>query len=288
MALGINILNLLCDLHKKNFFSKIHNVIDMGDQDLNISYTDLINNLNYIELKEFHEVLEHSKTFPNRPRLSTALLWKIFGLKIADRLDIIKLNRIKNDPVDNFFKIDLNYPLNKQIEIGKYDLVTDFGNNEHPFNIAESYNSMHNLCKKDGYIIIQQAIYGGNGFYNFDISYFENIAAVNNYTIIYSSLVFFNKENVINTPIDQSYFKMMDLKNLSNIEVIYIFKKNKETKFCYPYQGSGKSINNEQYFDQKFHFENRFPSRTYLPKSYNDLSFKSYLRFLVNKFLRKK
>ena len=90
---------------------------------------------------------------------------------------------------------------------------------------------MHKLCKKDGYIIIQQAIYGGNGFYNFDISFFENIAAVNNYTCVYSSLVFLNKENFINTPIDQSYIKMMDFKNLSNIEVIYIFKKIRKMNF---------------------------------------------------------
>ena len=215
-------------------------------------------------------------------------MWKIFGIKNADRLDIIRLERFHKDPIDKFYKVDLNYPISEQVNIGKYDLVTDFGNNEHPFNIAESYKSMHKLCKKDGYIIIQQAIYGGNGFYNFDISFFENIAAVNNYTCVYSSLVFLNKENFINTPIDQSYIKMMDFKNLSNIEVIYIFKKNQEDEFCYPYQGSGKSINNEQYFDQKFHFINRFPSRTYIPKSFNDLSFKNYFKFLINKFLRKK
>ena len=234
MALDTNILNLLCDLHKKDFFSEIKNVIDMGDQDLNISFTELKNNLSYMELKEFHEILEHAKTFPNRPRLSTALLWKILGLKVADRLDIIQLERLKIDPIDNFYKVDLNYPINKQVEIGQYDLVTDFGNNEHPFNIAESYNSMHNLCKKNGYMIIQQAIYGGNGFYNFDISFFENISAVNNYTIVYSSLVFFNKDNFINTPVDQSYLKMMDLKSLSNIEVIYIFKKKMNLHFVIP------------------------------------------------------
>ena len=35
----------------------------MGDQDLNISFTELKNNLSYMELKEFHEILEHAKLF---------------------------------------------------------------------------------------------------------------------------------------------------------------------------------------------------------------------------------
>ena len=35
----------------------------------------------------------------------------------------------------------------------KYDLVTDFGNNEHAFNIAEAYKTTHKLCKKDGLIL---------------------------------------------------------------------------------------------------------------------------------------
>ena len=67
---------------------------------------------------------------------------------------------------------------------------------------------MHNLCKKNGFLLINQCVFGGNGFYNFDITFFENVAAVNNYTSIYSSLVFISKEKYFFTPIDNSYFKM--------------------------------------------------------------------------------
>ena len=42
-------------------------------------------------------------------------------------------------------KIDLNYPIEDQTEFEKYDLVTDLGNNEHPFNTVESYKTMHKL-----------------------------------------------------------------------------------------------------------------------------------------------
>lgn len=288
MALDIKILNLLCDLHKKNFFGEIESVIDMGDQDLNLNYDELNYNLGYMELEKFRDSLNCAKSFPSRPRLSSSVLWKIFGLKVTDRLDIIQLERTKEDPIDNFFKVDLNFPINEQVKIGQYDLVTDFGNNEHPFNITETYKTMHNLCKKNGYFLINQSVFGGNGFYNFDISFFENIAAVNNYTSIYSSLVFTHKENFFFTPIDNSYLKMIDMKHIDNIDLIYIFKKNNDENFSFPYQGSGKSIKNEQYFNHKLHFVNQFPSRTYLPKSYNDLSLTTYFKFLFNKFLRKK
>ena len=38
MALGGKSLDLIFELNKKNFFKNIKSVLDMGDQDLNISY----------------------------------------------------------------------------------------------------------------------------------------------------------------------------------------------------------------------------------------------------------
>ncbi len=290
MALNLNILQLSCELHKKGFFKNLKSVIDMGDQDLNLSYEELKNSLNFLNIDELNKTLSYAKTFPQRPRLSSGFLWKTLGLERADRLDLIKLDRIKTDPTDEFFKVDLNFPLENQIKFDQYDLVTDLGNNEHPFNVVESYKSMHKLCKKNGFLLIQQGIFGGNGFYNFDISFFENLAAVNNYSCLYSSLVFFkkNKKNYFfSTPVDKSYFDMVDLNNIDEIEVVYIFKKNTESEFLYPYQGSGKSFKNSEYYINQFHTINSFPSRTYLPKSYNDLSLRNLLKFFLNKILKK-
>ena len=32
--------------------------------------------------------------------------------------------------------------------MNKFDLVTDFGNNEHVFNVGQAYKNMYQLCKK--------------------------------------------------------------------------------------------------------------------------------------------
>ena len=165
--------------------------------------------------------------------------------------------------------------------------MTDIGNNEHPCNGVESYKSMHKLCKENGFLLIHQGVFGGNGFYNFDISFFENLAAVNNYTCVYSSLVFVKKDKYFCTPADNSYFKMVDINELDQVEIIYIFKKNSKKDFVYPYQGSGKSIENNEYYVNKFNMIKSFPSRTYLTKSYNDLSLKTFVKFLKNKLFRR-
>jgi hypothetical protein len=288
MALNINIVQLSADLYQKGFFKNLKSVLDMGDQDINVNFEQLKKNLFFLNLKNFDQYFEAAKFYPRRPRVSSSSFWKLLGFDKTDRLDLIKLDRAKNDPLDNFFKVDLNFPIEKQVEIAQYDLVTDFGNNEHPFDVVESYKSMHKICKKNGFLLIQQALIGGNGFYNFDISFFENIAAVNNYSIVYSSLLFIKKNNFFSTPVDRSYYNMVNLNNIDGVEVVYIFKKNSDKQFVYPYQGSGKSISNNEYYINKFHTENLFPSRTYLPKSYNDLSLKTLIKFLLGKFFNRK
>ncbi len=287
MALDQKILHIACELYRSGFFKNIESVVDMGDQDLNLNYTQLRESLDLLKIKNFEEILIHAKTYPQRPRLSSSCLWKMLGIKKTDRLDLIKLDRVKKDFLDNFFKVDLNLPIEEQINFEPYDFVTDLGNNEHPFNVVESYKSMHKLCKENGFLLIHQGVFGGNGFYNFDISFFENLAAVNNYTCIYSSLVFVKKDKYFCTPADNSYFKMVDINELDQVEIIYIFKKNSKKDFVYPYQGSGKSIENNEYYVNKFNMINSFPSRTYLPKSYNDLSLKTFVKFLKNKLFRR-
>ena len=96
-----------------------------------------------------------------------------FGFKETHRLDIEKLSRDNKKDEENCFIADLNYPVNEQLNLNQYDLVTDFGNNEHPFNVAESYRSMHSLTKQNGYMFVAQNYINGNGFYNFDFPFLK-------------------------------------------------------------------------------------------------------------------
>ena len=41
MALGKNIIEIILDLYKENFFNKINSVLDMGDQDVFLKYEEI-------------------------------------------------------------------------------------------------------------------------------------------------------------------------------------------------------------------------------------------------------
>ena len=113
MALGGKALDLMFDLYERDFFKDIKSVIDMGDQDIFAAYSEIDS----------------------------------FGINEAFRMDIVKLERDKNDTNKHVIQ-DLNFPLKDKNLNQKFDLVTDFGNNEHPFNIVEAYKLCTIYVKK--------------------------------------------------------------------------------------------------------------------------------------------
>lgn len=287
MGLGIKSMHLALELYRNNYFKDSKSVIDMGDQDLHIDYDTLVKELNFIDISEFEKKYDRIKYFPERPRVSSSTFWDSLGFKICDRLDIEKIERSGEDICNNFLKVDLNFPIENQTIFEKYDLVTDFGNNEHPFNVIESYNSMHKLCKKFGLMLIHQNIFGGNGFFNFDISFFESIAAVNNYSILYSCYTFDKKGKYFSIPIDEDLLKCINLNEIKDIGVFYLFKKNNDKKFVFPYQGIGSSIERNEVFKSQINKQNIFPERTYLPKSLKNISGRLFIKYIKEKIFKK-
>jgi len=147
MALGGKVLDIMFDLYERDFFKDIKTVIDMGDQDAFVSYSEIESRFTNNKIKFNEQAWRNAKNHPKRPRVSSSILWNSFGIKEAFRMDIVKLDRDSNDNNKHVIQ-DLNFPLKDKSLNQKFDLVTDFGNNEHPFNIVEAYKTMHNLCKK--------------------------------------------------------------------------------------------------------------------------------------------
>ena len=286
MALDSKIIDIALQLYKNNFFENINSVIDMGDQDLNISFTELKKKILYYKIN-IDETFDRASVYPERPRLSSSVFWSKIGIKQTDRLDLEKLDRNSFDPINKFFKVNLNFPIDDQEKYQKYDLVTDFGNNEHPFNIVESYKTMHKLCKKNGYLFIHQAMFRGNGYYNFDPCFFENMAAVNKYECLHSSFVFQYPEGYFTTQLNSSILKLINLNGIKYIGIIYLFKKSNEDDFKLPYQGSGETFNKNEYYSLKLNLESDHPSRYYLASDPKELSSNQLIKILINKIKKK-
>jgi len=289
MAIGYKATDIIFELYNRNFFKNISSVIDMGDQDLNLDYSEVENYFKKFNVKFDPNLFLLAKNFPKRPRVSSSTLWKTLGINNnVDKIDIEKLDRPKNQNIGKFFEYDLNFPLTDVNLIGKYDLVTDFGNNEHPFNFIEAYKTMHKLCKEKGYLMIYQCVFKGNGFVNFDLSFFENFAAVNHYSNIHSCLVFnFPNYKYFSTPIEKNYLDLVDLNKVTNIGIFYLIKKEKYEDFKFPYQDRGSAWNGEEFYSIDFSFKDGMPHKLYLPTNVEHIAYKKLLKTLWNKFKRR-
>jgi len=166
---------------------------------------------------------------------------------------------------------DLNYPLKNNKLLNKFDLVTDFGNNEHIFNIGEAYKTMYQICKKNGFMWIFQSVYNGNGFYNFDQSFFEGLAAANQMSIVHSCyLVHTNEYEQFVIPCNKDLLNTFDLAKVNNISISYIFRKTNNKNFKYYYQYNLKNKN--EVFNLNFINSSIASEKIYIPlKKINEM-----------------
>ena len=218
-------------LYKEGFFNEIKSVIDMGAQEIHLEYEDFEYYCKSVSL-DFESNIFSGLFDPLGPRrVPSREFWKLLGIEKIDSLDL--------DPKYGPFRVDLNFPLADEELKGRYDLVTDFGNNEHPFNVAEAYRTMHRLCGVDGYLWIEQNVYNGNGFFNFDQSFFEGMAAANGYSIAYSAYIVGSgsmKQYFI--PASKELLAKLDLNRVDYVGITYIFRKRSDKDFKFYYQGN--------------------------------------------------
>ena len=80
---------------------------------------------------------------------------------------------------------DLNLPVT-ELELGTFDLVTDFGTGEHIFDQAQVWRTLHELTRPGGYIAFDRPLqsYGKHGFYLTTRCLYEDIALANGYTVV--------------------------------------------------------------------------------------------------------
>ena len=225
MGVGVSVLRLACEFYARGYFADSQAVMDMGAQTLHGEVKDILAVVDSYGLKLDSLALSADRR--------ASVLWKSFGFKKADRIDIL-------NELDAIF-VDLNEPLTRKELASKYDLVTDFGNNEHPFNVAEAYRTMHRMCKPSGKLWVVQSLIGGNGFYNFDPSFFESLAAVNGYKILHCCLVVSTPSgDQLMLPMSMELLDMLQLRASSEISLSYVFERDplQDKDFVFPLQST--------------------------------------------------
>lgn len=278
MGLSEGAVKLYLELYQRGHFEDLNSVIEMGSQELHIrkpAFERLVEAAGITEYdKESFNNLEH---FPNRPRCPAKPFYELLGAKEYKCVDL--------NGAHGSLKHDLNKPMTDTAEFGRYDLVTDHGANEHVFDIVETYRTVHRLCKTGGIITISQEVFNGNGYYNFDPSFFEGMAAANNYTILFSSFLVqvvrkhmdrYDSARLGQIPRgvfhDQFHIPvsrdLLDVINWSggqaSVGISYVYRKNSDDEFKNAYQDEYQA---EAHWNSGY--ELQFlpvpPSRTYIP-----------------------
>ena len=241
MGLAIAAVQNTLELYNLGYLKNSKSIIEIGSQELHLKKEDLKQLFDNAGLKgDLVDEYPNINIWPERPRCSAKYFYESLGIKEYQSIDI---NADYGATVH-----DLNKPFEDKSKFNKFDIVTDHGSCEHVFNIAECYRTMHNLAKPGGYIIIAQAVWKGNGYFKFDESFFEGIAAANNYKIIFNSYVFSNKDKTINgshlqfhIPRNQKLLKVLDLSNIykkeGRLHIYGVLQKTNANEFKIPYQG---------------------------------------------------
>lgn len=269
MGLGSAAVKLYLELWQRGFFKNIKSAIDIGSQELHLTkenFEELVRLSGILGYKE--EKFRDLAHWPGYPRVSAKVFYEMLGIQNYASLDL--------NGDYGAIKHDLNFPLDDHSLYGRYDLVTDHGANEHAFNIAEAYRTLHRLCSLEGFIVIAQSVYKGNGYYLFDSSFFQGLAAANNYRILFSSYTVAIKDNQylslqFHLPVSRELLETLDWSKIESIGICYVFQKQSDADFHYPYQGEYlQQINHN--FGYRLQFLTDPPSYSYVPVYKEDLS----------------
>lgn len=219
--LGFQILQTL---QEKHIFDGLTSVMELGSQDIE---PDLLE-----ELPEIHT---------DSGRISAKFLFEMLGLKQYSCIDF--------DGAHNALPFDLNKDLFTEYAYDTtFDLVTAMGTAEHVFNQASFFNNLHNLCNKDGVMMISVPMQGwsNHGFYNYHPKFFYQMGIRNQYRFfgawVYDSI---NEELVELKHLDdtKTIQNCLDKISLSQSEqqglsLTVVFGKNGNGTFRSPIDGS--------------------------------------------------
>ena len=290
MGLGIAAVQNTLELWQQGLLKNSNKVIEMGSQELHLKAADLeeLATMAGVACYEKDKFLNLDNCYSPPPRCSSRPFYQMLGIEEYLSLDANEEHGARPHDFNLTFKDTSLY--------SQFDIVTDHGACEHAFNIAESYRTMHRLCKPGGLIVIAQALWGGNGYFLYDKSFFEGIAAANNYKIVFNSYTISTgtytsagSAHQFHIPMNRELLMTIDLNRVGAIGVYAVLQKQTDADFKFPYQGQYLAEQQGHFgFNRVFHQDP--PGYSYIPVVHlegKNLSGKILLKTLFKKIINK-
>ena len=246
MAITSYLYQILISLKKKELISsgKTNSILEIGEQNWygDVSFQDLGKTIDHYSNSKSKDTLRRKLNeittlteLGKEPKSFAFDIAKLFYRAIFDYKEYLALDLQGTKHSINF---DLN---NEYKDVKKYDVVTNIGTSEHIFNQLAVFKTIHNSVTAGGLIIHQlpgQGYYD-HGFYNYQPTFFFDLAQANNYLMIGFWMYDNNKKELISIHNRENYAKLFDRENhptyYDNI-VIYKSSGKKEEEFKLPTQ----------------------------------------------------
>jgi len=169
MGIGVPVFYLYHHLRQNSYFNNFKSVIELGSQDITV------------DREHISQLLEHlfGYTLTQETPVTAKILYQSMGLELHQCIDA--------DGRHNALVFDLNKDIQQVYGFTEqFDLVTNHGTTEHCFDQYRCFMNIHNLCAVGGLMIHVLPIQGflNHGLYNYQPSFFYNLAAANHYKVI--------------------------------------------------------------------------------------------------------
>jgi hypothetical protein len=204
-----------------------------GDMDVHILGQDLYRFLPEEKRLEAFRRLDEIVT-AKRPGMLFEIA-KIFWLAF---LQPRSLSAIDFHGSDHALKLDLNVP----IDLGRrFQIVLNLGTAEHVFNVAQVFKTIHDHAVPGG-IMVHGLPFSGwvdHGFFNFNPTFWWDLAAANDYTMMAAVYAELNPLKLIQLHTRESIIEMARQERIGRNSLIYtvLRKAGDDSDFRIPMQG---------------------------------------------------
>lgn len=124
------------------------------------------------------------------------------------------------------------------------DLVTNNGTSEHIFNQAAVFQNAHDMSTNLMLHILPFTPWLNHGFYNYNPILFRDLAAVNDYEVIFAAIgnrtgewAELGSEGFVEKRPVELERKAMSLLSRGEVSNIFVFRKTNDESFRFPFQG---------------------------------------------------
>jgi hypothetical protein len=205
VAIGAIHLAWLRRLAKRNCFRGLHDIIDLGPQDIQLERSILERAMRqFVPKTEMDDLIAQIYVGGTTAgRDAQAPFYGLFGLGPYASIDATDERAT--------YRIDLSNPIES---LPEFDVVTNFGTTEHVFNIGEAFRSIHRLTRPGGVSLhcVPCFAFINHGFYNVHPNLLVEMARANGYTLVDFS--YFDNAFVRNVRMDQEGVEQFDLDSL--------------------------------------------------------------------------